>query len=152
VKELQPFITAGFKTSAAHERREFDTNPRWYVTITRRVIERNPNGSKKRGVGANSFVGAGDTIEDAIANLIANVDEMALDINIASGKATLEANTDAATAKEQPVVAATDQIDRVRHLLKTHGNSAISLSTLIHSGLVTPNEVRLASGLPALAA
>lgn len=63
----------------------------------------------------------------------------------------VEPNTDAATAKEHPLVAANDDpISRVRHILKTHGNSAVSISTLIHSGVLTADEVRVAGGLPAI--
>lgn len=64
-----------------------------------------------------------------------------------------EPNTDAKTAKEQPLVAANDDpIARVKRLLVTHGNSAGALSMLIGSGVVTPNEARVAAGLPPLAA
>jgi hypothetical protein len=65
----------------------------------------------------------------------------------------VEPNDDPKTAKEQPIkVADNDPISRVRHILKTHGNSAVSISTLIHSGVLTADEVRVAGGLPALAA
>ncbi len=64
----------------------------------------------------------------------------------------VEPNTDPKTAKEQPLVAANDDpIARVRHLLKTHGNSAGGLATLIHAGVVTSVEARAAAGLPPLA-
>lgn len=69
------------------------------------------------------------------------------------GRKAVEPNTDADTAKEQPIKVADndDPIARVRHLLKTHGNSAGGLATLIHAGVVTSAEARVAAGLPPLA-
>ncbi|PDT86518.1 hypothetical protein [Sinorhizobium sp. BJ1] len=65
----------------------------------------------------------------------------------------VEPNLDPKTAKERPIKLADDDTNaRVKRLLITHGNSAIALSTLIHAGVVTPNEARVAAGLPPLAA
>lgn len=127
---------------------------RWYVTLKKRAVERHEDGRKKQGVGTNEFIGAGIDMKDAIANLIDNAERMAAELRmIASPPVAIEPNTDAATAKEQPIKVADnndDAIKRVRHLLVTHGNSAIVLSTLIHSGVITVEEARAAGGLPPL--
>lgn len=62
----------------------------------------------------------------------------------------VEPNTNAATAEEQPIKEADGNDSRLRALLKTHGNSAGALSMLIGSGVITPNEARVAAGLPPL--
>lgn len=150
MKELEPFAAADFDVSAAHERRSFDILPQWYVTLTKRAFVRNEDGSKKRSVGTNSFVGAGKSLKAAVANLIENVERMSSDMrDIVSPPADVEPNRTAATAKDQPIVAANgDRILQVKRLLATHGDSAISLSTLIDVGVVSANEVRVAVGLP----
>lgn len=60
----------------------------------------------------------------------------------------VEPNTDPATMKEQQLVAANDPGERVRTILRHHGQSAVSIATLIHSGVLTSDEVRNANGLP----